>query len=108
MKVTSTSPVSVSRVKELLQKRADDGEELGYEQDNALEHATEFSDGDSKKVSALATKLKKELSSLTDEVAMKLAEIQPTEAPLVKAIALYSKLELSDEDIETVLKTIKG
>lgn len=108
MKVTSTSPTSVSRVKEILEKRAEDGEELGYEQANALEHAAEFSELDSTKVASLASKLKKEVAILSDEAAMKLAEIQPSSPELAKAILLYSKLELSEEELQKVLDTIKG
>ena len=108
MKVLSTSPVSLSKVKEVLEKRAKKDEELGYEQVNALEHATEFYRFDSKKTAALASKLKKEVPSLTDETAMKLAEIQPTTPELARMILVYSKVELPDEEIERTLTIIKG
>ena len=108
MKVLSTTPTSVSRVKEVLEKRAEDGEELGYEQQNALEHAAEFTELDAKKTSSLASKLKKEVASLTDDASMKLAEIRPSSPELVKSILLYSKVELPDEEVEKVLAAIKG
>ena len=108
MKVLSTTPTSVSKVKEVLEKRAEDGEELGYEQQNALEHAVEFTELDAKKTSSLASKLKKEVPSLTDHAAMKLAEIQPSGPELVRSILLYSKVELPEEEVEKVLATIKG
>lgn len=108
MKVISTTPTSVSRVKEVLEKRAEEGEELGYEQQNALEHAIEFTELDAKKTISLASKLKNEVSSLTDEAAMKLAEIQPSSPELVKSILLYSKVELPEEEVEKVIITIKG
>jgi len=107
VKVLTSTPVPISKIKEVLEKRAETGEELGYEQVNALEHATEFSLLDSKKTASLASKLKKEISSLSDEAAMKLAEIQPTTPELIKTILLYSKLELSDEEIELILATVK-
>lgn len=108
MKIISTSPAPVSRVKEVLEKRAEDGEELGYEQANALEHAKEFSILDSKKTISLASKLMKEVPSLTDDAAMKLAEIQPSSPELVRAIMLYSRLELQEEDTKKILGAIKG
>lgn len=108
MKVLSTKPTSVSRIKEILEKRAEGGEELGYEQQNSLEHAVEFTEIDAKKTTSLASKLKKEVPSLTDHAAMKLAEIQPSGPELVKSILLYSKVELPDEEVERVLNTIKG
>lgn len=108
MKVISTSPVSLSLVKETLEKRAEGGEELGYEQANALEHAKEFSRLESKKVNSLAGKLRKAVPQLNEDTAMKLAEISPSTSALVKAIALHQKVELKDEDVENILKTIKG
>ena len=107
MKVVSSSPAPLSRVKEALEKRAEDGEELGYEQLNALEHAKEFSISDSKKTASLASKLRKEVPSLTEEAAMKLAEIQPSSPELVRAIMLYSRIELKEEDITKILGAAK-
>ncbi|MCP4646464.1 MAG: hypothetical protein GY852_01850 [bacterium] len=108
MKVLSTTPTSVSKVKEVLEKRAEDGEELGYEQQNSLEHAMEFTELDAKKTASLASKLKKEVPTLTGDAAMKLAEIQPSGPELVRSILLYSKVELPEEDVTKVLVTIKG
>jgi DNA-directed RNA polymerase subunit F len=109
MKVVSTAPTSAARVKELLAKRAEAGEELGYEQANALEHATALGEElEAKKVAALAAKLGKEFPALGEEAAMKLAEIQPSSPELVRAILLYSKVELSEEEIKKVLDAIKG
>lgn len=106
MKVLTSSPVPVSRVRELLGKREKDGEELGYEQANALEHSREFSDADSKDVVALAEKLKKEVPSLDDETAIRIAEIAPKDAPLLKTIVAYSRIELAEEDINKILERI--
>jgi len=108
MKILSTTPTSVSKIKEVLEKRAEDGEELGYEQQNSLEHAVEFAELDAKKTASLASKMKKEVPSLTDDAAMKLAEIRPSGPELVKSILLYSKVELPEEEITKVLATIKG
>ena|GEM_PF-851044 len=108
MKVLTVTPVPLSKVKEVLEKRAEAGEELGYEQVNALEHANEFSLADSKKMVSLAAKLRKEIPSLTEDTAMKLAEIQPSTPELARTILLYSKVELPDEEIERTLTIIKG
>ncbi len=108
MKVLTTTPIPISKVKEVLEKRAEAGEELGYEQVNALEHATEFALTDSKKTTALAAKLKREVPSLTEESAMKLAEVQPSTPELARTILLYSKVELPDEEVERTLTIIKG
>lgn len=108
MKVLTVTPVPLSKVKEVLEKRAEAGEELGYEQVNALEHAIEFSLLDSKKTASLAAKLRKEVPSLTEDAAMKLAEIQPSTPELARTILLYSKVELPDEEIERTLIIIQG
>lgn len=106
MKVNSMSPSSVSKVKELLEKRSKKGEELGYEQQNALEHGEEFSEEDSKKVSALASKLLKEVPSLSEEAAMKVAELRPSEPALARMAA--ANPELSEEDLQKILSVLKG
>ncbi len=108
MKVISTSPVPLSLVKEVLEKRAEAGEELGYEQANALEHAKAFSKMESKKVISLAGKLRKAVPQLNEDTSVKLAEISPSTPALVKAIALYQKAELKDEEVAAILKTITG
>ncbi|MEO0248853.1 MAG: hypothetical protein ABIN58_04790 [candidate division WOR-3 bacterium] len=108
MKVLSSSAVPLSVVKEALEKRAEAGEELGYEQANALEHAKEFSTLEPKKALALAGRLRKAVPQLNDETAVKLAEILPSTPALVRAIALYQKLDLKEEEIDLILKTIKG
>ncbi len=106
MKVISTSPTSVSKIKELLEKRAEAQEELGYEQQNALEHGVEFAGKDSKKAAALASKLQKEVSSLNEESALKMAELCPQDPALIRMIA--ANPELSDEDIQKILSALKG
>lgn len=106
MKVNSTSPTSVSKIKEILEKRAKDEEELGYEQQNALEHGTEFAELTSKKAEALASKLKKEFPSLSEDAALKMAEIRPADAALVRMIA--ANPELSDEDAQKMIAALKG
>jgi DNA-directed RNA polymerase subunit F len=106
MKVGSTSPASVSKIKEILEKRAKKEEELGYEQQNALEHGEEFADIDSKKVSALSSKLSKEFPSLSEEAAVKIAEIRPMDIALVKMIA--ANPDLSDEEAQKILSALRG
>jgi DNA-directed RNA polymerase subunit F len=106
MKVNSTSPASVSKIKELLEKRADAEEELGYEQQNALEHGVEFAELTSKKVDSLAAKLKKEFPALSEEAAFKMAEILPPSVALVRMIA--SNPELSEEDAQKIISALKG
>lgn len=106
MKVNSTAPASVSKIKEILEKRAKAEEELGYEQQNALEHGEEFAELTSKKVESLASKLKKDFPALSEEAAFKMAEIRPADAALLRMIA--ANPELSDEDAQKILSALKG
>ncbi len=107
MKVTGTEPTSISKVKEVLEARAEAGEELGYEQENALEHASEFAHSPSKKTVALASKLRKEIPELEAEAAMKLAEVLPSTPELVQAILTYTKTELPEDKVNKIVELIK-
>lgn len=104
MDVKASRAASLSEAKEILAKRKDDGE-LGYEQSQALEHSDRFSKTDASKVAKLAEGLVKK-GKLTEEAALKIADIKPENAATLKAILVKDRIELSDEEIETILKEV--
>jgi DNA-directed RNA polymerase subunit F len=104
MEVKSSRGASLSEAKEILTKRKDAGE-MGYEQTQALDNSERFSKDDASKVAKLVDALVKK-GKLTEEAAVKVADIRPDSAATLKAVLLKDRIELTEEEIETVLKEV--
>ena len=106
MKEGSSKPVPVAEVRKVLEERKEDGEELGYEQLNALEHATAFVKMDTKKANALVKKLLAANEKLDEETAVKIANIMPKSPELLKTMLAWHKIELTDGEVDALLKVV--
>ncbi len=106
MEIKSSEPVAESEVKSTLKKRKGEEEELAYEQSQALEHAEIFSENTPAKTKKLIDELKKN-EKLPVETVIKIADIMPKNVSTLKAILIKDKVELSDEELEGVLKLTK-
>jgi len=106
MNVIKTQPISIPQAMELLEKREKEGE-LNYEQSAALEHCKRMSSLSVKKANEKVDLLLEKNKKLLPETAIKLVEIQPKQASTVKAILIKDKIELSDEEIEELLKLLR-
>jgi len=104
MDVKSSRAASVSEAKDILAKRKEDGE-LGYEQSQALENSERFSAADTSRDAKLVETLVKK-NKLSGEAAIKVVDIRPANAPTLKAILLKEKMDISEEEIEAILKEI--
>lgn len=104
MEVVSSKPVSVSFVKDELEERSKEGE-LGYEQAQALEHANKVCSIKQAKLSKLVDELKKK--KIPEESAVKIVDVMPTHISTLKALLLREKVEMSDEDLEGIIKILK-
>jgi len=104
MEVKSSRGASLSEAKEILAKRKEAGE-MGYEQTQALDNSERFSKGDASKVAKLVDALVKK-GKLTEEAAVKVADIRPDSAATLKAVLLKDRIELTEEEIEIVLKEV--
>jgi DNA-directed RNA polymerase subunit F len=102
MKVKTSSVVSVSEAKEILSKRQEDGE-LGYEQAQALEHAEKFCKEKPDKCKKIVEALAKH-EKVSEELAVKIADIGPSDPATLKAILAKDRIELSDEEAAAILK----
>jgi DNA-directed RNA polymerase subunit F len=102
MEIKSSRPVGLNEAKEILETREKAGEELGYEQQQALEYLKKYAKDDEKEVLKELTKSKK----IPLETAVKLAEVRPKSPNTVKAITLKDKVELNEEEIAEVIKTL--
>lgn len=104
MDIVSSKPVGLSTVKKILEKRPK--EELGYEQQQALEYVKTFCKLDEKTAAKLVEGLSKQ-SQLTEETLIKLANILPKRSPTLKAILSKDKIELTDEELSHVFELVK-
>jgi DNA-directed RNA polymerase subunit F len=104
METKSSKPTSIVKAKEILSNRSKEGE-LGYEQTQALENAEKFSkfkpDGIKKLVEKLTNNEK-----ISEELATKIIDICPTDVSTLKAILVKDRIELSDEEINQIIKEL--
>lgn len=105
MKIISSVPITLASVKEILDKREKEGE-LGYEQKQAHDYVKKFSKYDKKEAEQLKDKLMKN-KKITAEIAVTLVNIAPKNPELVKTIASKDKIELSEDEINEILKLFK-
>ncbi|NYZ73560.1 hypothetical protein H0O00_00290 [Candidatus Micrarchaeota archaeon] len=104
MEVKSSRGASLSEAKEILAKRKEESE-MGYEQTQALDNSERFSKTEAAKAAKLAEALVKK-GKLGEEAAIKIVDIRPENAATVKAILLKERIELTDEEIEAILKEV--
>jgi DNA-directed RNA polymerase subunit F len=104
MEVKSSKPVTVSEAKEILAKRKEDGE-LGYEQSQALDNCEKFAKHDSEKARKLVEAINKG-GKINHETAIKIVDVGPDNPSTVRAILLKDRIELSEEEINNIIKEL--
>jgi len=104
--IVKSEPVPAAQAKELLEKRKKEGE-LNYEQTSALEHCEKTVSMSPKETAKKIDLLLEKNKKLLPETAAKLVDIQPKAANTLKAVLLKDKIELSDEEIEEILKVLR-
>ncbi|MGV8085405.1 MAG: hypothetical protein ACP5N9_04100 [Candidatus Bilamarchaeum sp.] len=105
MEIKETRAVSITEAKLILQKRKEEGE-LGYEQNQALENSEKFSSKDQKELDKMVKELTKE-GKISEETAKKLIDISPNNPSTLKAVLLKDKVDLSEEEIASVIKKLE-
>jgi DNA-directed RNA polymerase subunit F len=103
MEIKSTRPASIAEAKDILEKRSKESE-LGYEQFQALEHGEKFA-GEPEAIKKLISALTKH-EKITEELAIKLIDISPSDPSTVKSILVKDRVELSEEEINQILKEL--
>lgn len=104
MEIKSSKPISLADAKEILSERSKESE-MGYEQTQSLESMERFSRHPKDKSEKLIANLK-ENKKITSEIAVKLVDIAPDNPSTVRAIVSKEKLDLSDEEIEQIIKEV--
>lgn len=106
MRIVSSKPIPMAEVLDVLSERKNGGEELGYEQANALEHSTGFAGCDSKKAEGILKKVKAASPKIDEETAVKIVDIIPKSEETLRAILLKNKIEISDVEIKDIMKAV--
>lgn len=106
MKIVKSRPVPVSEAKELLEERKKSVEEMGYEQAQAAEHAEKFGRLKASDAEKLAASIAKE-AGLDSETAVKIVDVSPRHPETLRAVLVQKKIEMPDEEVEKVLKSLK-
>ena len=103
MEVKTSEPAPESEVKVLLGKRKTKDEELAYEQAQAEEHAEKFAELTPAKTKKLVEDIRKN-EKISLETAIRIVDIMPKYIPTLKAILIKDNVDLSDEELNAVLK----
>ena len=98
----------MAEVKEALDgiklKRADE-EELGYELRRAIRHAELFAHGTAEESRRMVEELTK-LEKMTQEIAVKIADIRPVTKDELRAIYAKERFTLSEEELNGILEIV--
>jgi DNA-directed RNA polymerase subunit F len=97
--------LTLSEVRELLQKEKEERGELTPEQGYALQHAEAFTRLTTRKARKLVKELL-ELEFMSPFNAVKIADLLPTHPDEVRAIFAKERFTLSKEDVERVLNAV--
>ena len=104
MDVKSSKAITVSEAKEILAKRKEDGE-LGYEQTQALENCEKYAKHEGEKARKLVDTLAKG-GKINRDTAIKIVDVGPDNAATLRAILVKDRIELSEEEINEILKEL--
>jgi DNA-directed RNA polymerase subunit F len=100
--------MTLAEVKEALDeirlKRADE-EELGYELRRAIRHAELFAQGTAEESRRMVEELIK-LEKMTQEIAVKIADIRPITKDELRAIYAKERFTLSEEELNGILDIV--
>ena len=98
----------MAEVKEALDeiklKRADE-EELGYELRRAIRHAELFAHGTAEESRRMVEELMK-LEKMTQEIAVKIADVRPITKDELRAIYAKERFTLSEEELNGILDIV--
>ncbi len=100
--------LTLAEVKEILdqirQKRADE-EELGYELRRAMRHAELFAKGTAVESRCMVEELLKH-EKMTQEIAVKIADIRPATRDELRAIYAKERFTLSEDELDGILDIV--
>ncbi|MFH1521201.1 MAG: RNA polymerase Rpb4 [Candidatus Micrarchaeota archaeon] len=104
MEIKSSKPASVSEAKDILTKRKEETE-IGYEQSQALDNSERFATVDADKAKKLIEHLMKN-KKISAELAVKIVDVHPKNPSTLRAILVKDRIEMTEEEIEKILKEL--
>lgn len=105
MRIVSEKTLLNAEALEMLEERKKESGELGYEQQNALQHLQAF-----KSISAKeARKLHAELAEagLSEKQAVMVCNLLPKREDQLKSVLSADKSEIADDKVKEILKIVK-
>ncbi len=99
--------LTLQEVRKILEdkKKAEEDEELSYEQKVTLEYVKEFGKGRVDSALKLVEKLKE--MGVDEETAVSLVNVRPTSPELVKLFFEKSRFELTDDKVKEIVSLFK-
>ena len=102
MEVKSSRPAAYSEVKEILEGRKKEQEQLGYEQTQSLENLEKFTKFSKAETEKLVEKIAK-AGKLNDDQAVKVVDVRPGNPGTLRAVLAKDRVEVSDEQVKEIL-----
>jgi DNA-directed RNA polymerase subunit F len=106
-KAIEERPVTISEVKEILEKSLAGKEESNYEQKTTLEHLHKFVKLDAQTAKKMVYELMKESDKIKINIAVKIADLLPEDESDVRAIFAKERFAITKKDIDTILKVVE-
>jgi DNA-directed RNA polymerase subunit F len=105
-KLLEEETLTDSEVKEILEKRVEEGEELNYEQRIALDYLQKFVSLSPEKSRELVRELEESSEKIKPEIATKIANLLPVTEDDVRAIFARERYALTKEEIDGILAIV--
>ena len=107
-KILSTEPISNSEVADILNKKANENDEISYREEKTIEYLKKTVKNDLKKFNEIKDDLKKlEIPRLEENHYIKIIEIMPKNGTELRAIISNSGAIIVDENVTKVLDILK-
>lgn len=104
--VLEEKPVSISEAKTVLDALSKSGNELNYEQRITMDYLSKFVSLSAKKSQKLIDELLKLNQKIKPELAVKVADLLPTDEDDTRAIFAKERFTLTREEIKAILELI--
>lgn len=105
-RVVEERPITLSEAKTLLEKRAESGGELNYEQKTSLDYLAKFSKLTPEQSRKIVEDLVAKSDKIKPEIAVKIVDLLPKDEEDIRAIFAKQRFTLTKEEIEAILATL--
>lgn len=107
-KVSEERVITGSEAREILEESLKGEEEPIYEKKIAFEHLTKFAKLSAEEARKRVEELMKRDERIREDIAVKIVDLMPQDETDLRAIFAKERYALTKEDIEGILKFVKG